>query len=140
MGYCTLADVKSLLKGFSITDDTKITETEVETYIEDFTQLIDSKVVRKYTVPVTDTEALVIVKIICKKLTASHVLQITYLGSNKNLPDGAKNWRKDALDMLKAISENDINLTVEDSTDIEHTGETVDGVLRDPVITKDMEF
>lgn len=141
MAYAVLADVTNLLKGITITNSTKVTSTNVTDWIDDYSKYLDSKLVKKYSVPITDTEGTEIMRIVCSKMVAAHVLEVIYGGAGKNVPDTAKNWKEDAKEMLNEILDEKIEVEVSSSSDITMTGRYDDnGDEREPAFEKEQEF
>lgn len=81
MPYAVIADINANLKDITFSGSTDPTQTEVETWITDYSNLIDAKISNRYTVPVTgnaDAEALL--KRICVWFVLSEIKQVLSLG------------------------------------------------------------
>lgn len=141
MKYCTLDDVKELLKSMTITHTSKVTAEEVGKLIDERTRWINSRVVRQYSLPVTDVDALPILRAICRKAVAGDVLRTIYAGTLKNVPEVAKDWIKEAKEDLENIANGTMNIDSSEKIGVVQTG-TLDsnGDTRVPKVTIDQEF
>lgn len=136
--YCTVDNIRSMMKSITISDVTKITTTEVETWITNTSALIDSKVIRQYSLPVTDSGMLAVLKSVCEMLVAARIVRVLYAGSMKNVPAVAREWKKEAMDILNEIAEGKVNADATGATDIVFTGKNdSDGETREPVFDSD---
>ena len=107
MAYHSQSDVEGLFKalssaGFSFSATSKITSTEVAGYIADTDRYIDTRLGKYYVTPVTDADAILILKPVAAQLTAAKCWRILYAAqpgeSNK-----AREWEKLSDDVLKMI-------------------------------------
>ena len=76
MSYATPADIQAEFKELTLSTDTQLTTVKVQGYLDQTDQIIDSYLGTVYTVPITGTKALVLVKKIEIDLVASRVAKI----------------------------------------------------------------
>lgn len=140
--YCSTTEVNSLLKSITIDASSKITSNEVDAMIIRISNTMDGRIVKQYSLPTTDAEALSILKDVAMKFAASDVLRILYSGTQKKVPEIAKDWHNEAEAVMKLIDAKKLRLEVSANvTDVVHTG-TVDsdGNERKPNIKIAQEF
>lgn len=102
--YHEKADVEGLLRQiqYTFTETSTITVTELATYIDNAERYVDNRLAKVYAVPVTDAEAVAILKPVCTMLTAAKCWRILY-AAQAGESDKAKEWQKEAeatLDMI----------------------------------------
>lgn len=94
MAYCTVTDVQTLIKSLVFGAGTKVTDTEITSYhIPMADAIIDGKLRKCYSVPISNTDDLKLLKPISMHLTAGIVARILYETTtqpNENAPA----WRK----------------------------------------------
>ena len=76
MAYCEVTDVQSEFKDITFGTSTKVTSTEVTAWIAQADAKINSYLGAKYEVPITGTEALLVVKNICVELVANRARRV----------------------------------------------------------------
>ena len=95
MAYHTQNDVESLLKqlNFTFTANSKITATDLATFLADTDRYIDNRLASHYVTPVVDAAGVLILKPVAAQLTAAKCWRIIYAAqpgeSNK-----AKEWER----------------------------------------------
>ena len=104
MSYHTQADVEALLKqlNFTFTATSKITVTDLATYMADTDRYVDNRLAGYYVTPVTDAAGVLILKPVAAQLTAAKCWRIIYAAqpgeSNK-----AKEWERLSESVLNMI-------------------------------------
>lgn len=74
MGYCTAEDVQAEFKNLELTTTGFVTSETVDTFITEASALIDSKVGRRWVIPVTgNAESLALLSLFCRTLVADRV-------------------------------------------------------------------
>lgn len=113
MAYCTNANVASEFKDITFSSSTIVTDTEVDAFIAQVDAMIDGKLGNKYTVPITGSGALLIVKMISIYLTAYRVQSILELKTGETDKEtSARNKNKDSAEkMLEDIFSGKMKLT-----------------------------
>lgn len=104
MAYHSQSDVEALLKqlNFTFTDVSKITLTQLQQYIVDTDLYVDNRLARIYAVPVTDAEAMTILRPVAAQLTASKCWRILY-AAQQGESNKAKEWERLSETVLKQI-------------------------------------
>ena len=139
--YCTTTEVNSLIKSITIDATSVVTAAEIDAMIIRISNTMDGVIVKKYTLPITDSEALSIRKDVAMKLTAADVIRTIHSGGMKPIPAIAQTWHDEAMKVLEGINENTFKLEAEDSTDIVQTGVLdANGNERKPTMRKEMKF
>lgn len=104
MGYCALADITADFANMVFDDNSKVKDSDVTSFIVDADALIDSYLSARYSLPVTGTRSLAVLKLYSRALVADKVagiLQIkqsTNQGANQNVRSGLST--KDVLKQL----------------------------------------
>jgi len=144
MAYCVNTDVTAMFPGMTFSaSGTKITTGQIDTWIVEFSAIIDGQIVGVYVVPVTGTESLKVLKEICRHYVAAQVMDILTAGASGRDNPVAERWRKYALDMLDKIISGDVVLTdaTKVKSDITLTGKLdEDGEEREPYFKIDQKF
>lgn len=112
MAYSVESDIEAKFKAVDFSSSTACTSAQVSGFISDADAYIDSKLARKFAVPITATESLKIIKQISVLLACHEVrrkLEVKTGETGKN-QDGARSERKQALDMLEEILQGNILL------------------------------
>lgn len=121
MAYCGLADVQKLLKWFTFSASSKVTSTEVTSYyIPEADQTIDAKLQRVYTVPITDSDDIEILKFISCRIVACEIAHVLVLQADGEISEIVKRWCEQAKERLEQIMTQEIllpNSTLLDSSD-----------------------
>ena len=76
MAYATASDISSEFKNITFSSTTAVTDTEVTEFIDQESAYINSVIAGRYVVPVTGTESLKTLKVICIELVAMRVKRI----------------------------------------------------------------
>lgn len=105
MAYATNSDVASLFRDITFDANTAVTDSEVDSIIEEVEAEINALLYDHYVVPITGTESLKIMKTI-SRYKAAHVVK-TILEANEQYSDKVQeiqtNLEKKAMEMLKKI-------------------------------------
>lgn len=111
MAYCVLADVQKLLKWFTFTSTSKVTSDEITNYyIPEADTVIDSKLQRVYTVPITDSDDIEILKYISCRIVACEVAHVLVLQASGEISDIVTRWCDQAKERLNDILTQDVLL------------------------------
>ncbi len=109
MPYATADTVKSEFPAlqYSSSTDQGITEAEVTTWCDEFSAYIDSKLQNRYVVPITGTEALKVLSMICKDLVVGKMKMKLFLTSGGKAEDQraqSVTLTKQSEDRLKSLN------------------------------------
>ena len=114
MSYCTTSDISNEFKDITFDTDTSVTDTDVDSFIDQASSLINSFVSSKYEIPVTGSGALLFLKMICIWLVKARVISIlsvkTPLDKTKQDPDSQKLYEQ-AISLLKQIKAGTLKLS-----------------------------
>lgn len=111
MSYCLVSDVQVYFQNTEFTTTSQITAEKVNSLIAMRSNYIDSILVRKYDLPLTEASDLAIIKSICVKLVAGDLDEITnFTVLNDNQRKG-RNLKQEALDDLNKILDGSITLS-----------------------------
>lgn len=105
--YCDTQDVKAYYLGKDFKFEDYITHSEVETFISQEAAYIDAVIAVKYTLPITHSSDLMLLKMINEKLVVGTIDEI-FREKEKGQAgefDRPRNPRKEAKEWLKMISE-----------------------------------
>ena len=102
--YCAVTDVEAYYNGVDFDSTTYVTETEVTAFITQETSFIDANLKRKYSLPISDSDDLNILKLICAKLVVGTIDEIIREKSPVEGQERGRNYRKEALNLLKDVS------------------------------------
>lgn len=90
MAYCTVSDVQKLFGSITFDATTKVTDSDITNiHIPAADALIDAKLRKFYTVPITNESDLALLRVISMNLTAGMVARILYETTtqpNENVP------------------------------------------------------
>lgn len=118
MAYCTISDVQRLMKWFTFSSTSKITSDEITNYfIPEADTIIDSKLARVYTVPITDADDIEIIKYISCRIVACEASHVLVLQASGEISEIVKRWCELAKEKLDAILNQDILLPNSDLLD-----------------------
>jgi len=142
MAYCLIADVQAYFKNTTFTSGSSVTDTEINTWIDQYSEYIDSRIGDVYVTPITGTKALKIVKIICAKFVAGEADEVLREGKAIIDPKAkeSRDLKKEAEDMLNMIRDEDIVLSdavVQSSSNLTSYNKKNN---IEPVFEKEMEF
>lgn len=76
MSYCTYSDVAKEFKSITFSSSTAVTDSQVTAFIAQADAVINAKIGLKYAMPITDTDALTILKMISVGMVADRVRDI----------------------------------------------------------------
>lgn len=112
--YCTNTEVASDFKNITFSATSTVTDTEVDEFIAQESAFIDSMICSVYQVPVTGTNALLLLKKICLHLVADRVRHVLYTKTGQDNKDqdtkGLKSLSRDPRGDLKKIQEGTLKL------------------------------
>jgi hypothetical protein len=121
MSYCGLEDVQKLLKWFTFSSSSKVTSSEVTSYfIPEADNIIDSKLQRVYTVPITNSDDIEILKYISCRIVACEIAHVLVLQSSGEVSPIVNRWCEQAKEKLDDILTQDVllpNSTLLDDAD-----------------------
>ena len=112
MPYCTNADVSSEFKNIEFDANSAVTDAELTEIIKEESAVIDSYVGMRYVVPVTNTTALLVLKKLCKLMSADRVRGILGVKNPSQEYDSEEKraYIRGAIDDLKDIAAGKVNL------------------------------
>lgn len=111
MSYSTYSDVVKLLKDQTFSDTSKITNTDITEIISRIDAYLDSRLYAIYNLPITGTQALLIMENLSIKLSGAEVwarLHPANLGEGET--DWASRWRKEALEYIEQLLKGEATL------------------------------
>lgn len=116
--YCTVEDLESyyLNKEFKCGD--YLTNGKADGFILDDGALIDAIIKARYSLPVTNTNDLMILKSINTKMVVGTIDDIFREKNADGQFERGRNTRKEALDLLKQIKEGDLVLDGNENTSV----------------------
>lgn len=112
MAYASESDIESEFKDLDFSSSSAVTSNEVIQFLSDADAEINARLNGRYTVPITGTVALSIVKVMEIYLVKHRILEILKVktGRAPEEQEGSKTYREMALDMIKDILENRLAL------------------------------
>lgn len=113
MAYCTYSDVQSEFKSLTFSSSTPVKDTEVTEFVVQTDALINAMISNRYVVPVvTGTQSLSLLKMISIQIVTERIKSIVAVktGDEETSQDPNKQFLISPMDMLKKISEGDIDL------------------------------
>lgn len=112
MAYSTSSDIASEFKNITFDSNTSLTDTEVTEFIVQTDAIIDGYLNNKYSVPITGSTALSIVKRISIGLTVRRIIPILRVRTGvENLEQDTQSVMDDAQKLLDDIIAGKIELT-----------------------------
>jgi hypothetical protein len=145
--YAAQADIEVMLKNVNFVEGTnKITPTDVTTLCTEKTAYINSRISSKYATPITDTQMLLVLKIICKLFVSAEIIRTIKeaVGMDSEEKSMVSSWEKRAEDMIEKIRNGETvfeDVTTNKTVNLRMTGTTdSSGNAREPKMTMDMEF
>lgn len=110
--YCEQSEVESEFRGIVFSKTSVVTTTEIRTFIERYSAIIDGALSSKYVTPIVGENSLLIVKELCILLAAGRVARILKLegGSDTKKQDTGRNFMKEAENLMKKILDDTIKL------------------------------
>ena len=144
MAYCELDDIRKMLKSMSFGSATKVTDSELSEKIDEFSGVMDGRLARMYVVPITETGALKVLKLVCQYFVAADIVDIVIGSINGKKNGQADEWRKFANSVWEGIFDGTFKFSADvtsAASDLSMTGEKDgDGVTREPKFTLDKEY
>lgn len=114
MSYCSVPDVASDFKNITFNATSTVTDSEVESFIEQESAFMDSMICSVYVVPVTGTQSLLLLKKIAIHLVADRVRHVLYTKTGQDNKDqdtkGLKSLSRDPRGDLKMIQSGALKL------------------------------
>lgn len=116
MAYTTTDDILKYFEGLGYTDsegsDNFISESEASQFIDEQTVIIDLKIAAKYTLPITNSNDLIYLKLACDKLVVCQIDKIlrTYATDDESEFVRRRNYCKEAKNMLDDLISGEIIL------------------------------
>lgn len=106
MAYATTTDIQNEFKSLDLSSSTTLTTAKVTQFLTDANAEIDCRLAPKYTVPITGSNALIIVKLICIYLVKHRCMEIlrqSKTGTTSGEEDAQTNYRAMGLKMVDDI-------------------------------------
>jgi len=120
MAYATLANIQALIKWVTFSASSKVTSTEVtDIHIAEADAYIDSKLGKKYQVPITNATDVKILQFISARLAAVKIAEILVLQTSGEMPAIVTRWYDDANKRLEEIL--DFTVDLPNSTKLDST-------------------
>jgi hypothetical protein len=113
MAYCTQAHVEGEFKDNTFTVSTSVTIADVARFIEETDAEIDSKIGRKYVVPVTGATSILLLRMISVTLVSERIKKIIAIkaGDSKVDQDAETTKEKTVRKMLESIVKGEMILS-----------------------------
>lgn len=113
MAYCIYEDITSEFKDLVLTTDTKVTPAKVTQFISQTDATINGMIGNRYITPVTGTESLLILKLICIKIVSNRVAKIMEVKTPKDESNqsSVKSLEPTPMEMLEAIADGSLILS-----------------------------
>ena len=108
--YCEITDIESYYQGKSFDCSSYVTSERINTFIITETAVINSTLRKRYSLPITNTEDLLILKMICEKLVVGTVDDIIQEKDPEGNLERSRGYRKEAMDMLNKIAKGEMIL------------------------------
>jgi len=116
MTYTTASDILKYFNGLSYTDsegtDNNLSEADVDQFIAEQTVILNMKIAKKYTLPVTDADDLTYLKIICDKMVVCQIDKTlrAYAMDDESQYVRKRNYCKEAQEMIEGIMDGSVPL------------------------------
>lgn len=110
MGYCSVQDLESYYLNKSFKCGDYLTNGKAQSFIEDDTALINSALKVKYSLPIIDTNDLIVLKVINAKMVVGTIDDIFREKTDDGKFDRGRDTRKEALAILTQIKNGDMVL------------------------------
>ena len=140
--YCAVQDLESYFLGKSFECDDYLTNGKANGFILVDAAIINATLKVRYTLPITNTNDLLILKSINEKMVVGTIDDIFRERNEDGKFDRGRNTRKEALDMLKLIRNGDLILESSGATPpikfnkLDSAGDTVKPRFKDSNINK----
>ena len=116
--YCTVQDLESYFLNRSFKCGDYLTNGKADAFILADTVIIDASLRVRYTLPITDTDDLILLKTLNEWMVVGTIDDIFREKKEDGSFERGRNTRKSALDMLKQIKNGDILLNSSSSTSV----------------------
>lgn len=110
MGYCTIQDLEGYFLNKSFKCGDYLTTGKAQVFIDTDAAIINAQISAKYSLPITNTNDLMILKAINAGMTVGTIDDIFREKTEDGSFERGRNTRKEALDMLKLIRNGDLLL------------------------------
>lgn len=110
MSYCTVQDLENYYLGKEFKCGSLLSNGKAEDFIASDSALIDATLKTRYTLPIIETSALLILKMINEKMVVGTIDDIFREKDEEGKFNRGRDTRKEALDLLKKIKEGDLIL------------------------------
>lgn len=110
MSYCTIQDLENYYLGTEFKCGSLLSNGKANDFIASDAALIDAAIKVRYTLPINNTNALLILKMINEKMVVGTIDDIFREKDEEGKFERGRNTRKEALDLLKQIKDGDIIL------------------------------
>lgn len=140
--YCSVQDIEGYYLGKSFECGDYLTNGEADGFILSDAAIINATLKVKYTLPITNTNDLLILKSINEKMVVGTIDDVFREKKQDGTFDRGHNTRKEALEMLKLIRKGELILESAEGTSpikfnkIDSDGETVEPRFKDSNIDK----
>ncbi len=144
--YCTVSDVENYFLNKKFKCDDYLENQEIIAFIAQETAVINAVLKTKYSLPITDTSDLLILKMINEKLVAGTVDGIIREKDDEGKFDRNRNLRKEGQSWLDKIMKGEILLDTTEKTSVikfntkDSEGNTVKKRFKDSNIQPNTEF
>lgn len=101
--YCCVSDVASEFRDITFDDNSVVTKAEVNEFISRQSAIIDGILSTKYTVPITGTISLIIMKELCALMVAGKVDRILRLRTGEKGQNSGRDFAKEAKDIMDKL-------------------------------------
>jgi phage gp36-like protein len=108
--YCDISDIEAYYLNKTFKCDDYVSNKDVETFIVQDGALINALLRSKYTLPFTNNDDLLILKMLNEKMVVGTIDDIIREKTEAGDFDRTRGMRKEALDWLKKISEGELTL------------------------------
>ena len=110
MGYCTVEDLESYFLGTTFKCGDYLTSNKADELIECDRVIINSYIKSRYSLPITDTDDLILLKSINVKMVVGTIDDIFREKTENGQFSRGRDTRKEALAILKQIKDGDVIL------------------------------
>ncbi len=110
MGYCSVQDLEAYYLGKTFKCGDYLTNGKAQELIATDAAWINARLKTRYTLPFTDTNDLLILKMINEKMVVGTIDDVFREKTEDGRFERGRNTRKEALDFLQAIVDGDVDL------------------------------
>lgn len=113
MAYSVYGDIANEFKDLTISADVRVTPDKVTEYISQTDAMINGMIGNRYIIPVTGTESLKVLKLICIKIVSNRIAKIMEVKTPKdeNNQSSVKLLEPTPMEMLEAIADGSLILS-----------------------------